>query len=196
VIPNVSVPCGEKGPWKISNFTISKEPTLENLRLMRDGRGIAPGTYTRLTHARRGVVMSDTTAEKLDHYSFVRAARGHCLINGLGIGMCLNAILLKPEVNFVTVVEADQDVIDLVWPHYSQDRCEIVCASAFDYAPPKGIRYGAVWHDIWDAICEDNLPEMHRLHRKYGRKADWQGSWGRDTIEAERRRERDRYWRW
>jgi hypothetical protein len=196
MIPNVSVPPGQKGPWTISQFTIDRTPTVQNMRLMLDGRGVEPGTYTRLSHAARGVVMSDTTAEKRDHYAFVRAARGHCLINGLGLGMCLNAILRKPEVDFVTVVELDQDVIDLVWPTYANEPCEVVHASAFDYQPPKGARYGAVWHDIWDAICEDNLPEMSTLHRKYGRRADWQGSWARDTIERQRRAERNRYWRW
>jgi hypothetical protein len=42
----------------------------------------------------------------------------------------------------------------------------------------KGERYGMVWHDIWDSFCGDNLPEMTRLKRKYGRRADWQGCWG------------------
>lgn len=196
MIPNVTIPEGTKGPWTVSKFEISAEPTIETLRLALDGRGIRPGKYTRLSHKSRGVVMSDTTAEKADHYGFARAAQGHCLINGLGIGMCLNAALQKEQVSFVTVVEIDKDVIDLVWPHYASERCEIVHISAFDYKPPKGVRYGAVWHDIWDAICEDNLPEMHKLHRKYGRRADWQGSWGRGTIESIRRKERNSRWRW
>lgn len=195
MIPNVTIPTGTAGPWTIDKFTITDEPSIANLRLMRDGRGIKPGEYTRLTHAKRGVVMSDTTAEKRDHYAFVRAARGHVLINGLGIGMCLNACLRKPTVTAVTVVEVDADIIGLVGPHYADPRVAIVHASAFDYKPPAGVRYGAVWHDIWDSICEDNLPEMHRLHRKYGRIADWQGSWGRDTIEYNRsRRQRRGYW--
>ena len=194
MIPSVTIPEGKRGAWKVSRFEVSSEPSIENLRLAMQGRAVTPGTYTKLQHDRRGIVMSDTPAEKRDHYAFVRMAKGHCLINGLGLGMCLNAILKKQDVTFVTVVEVDRDVIDLVWPHYSAERCEIVNLSAFDYQPPKGVRYGAVWHDIWDSICEDNLPEMSRLHRKYGRKADWQGSWGRDIIERERRAQRRSLW--
>ena len=91
--------------------------------------------------------------------------------------MVLKNILLKPEVTDVTVVEISQELIDIVAPHYPDERVTFVCASAFDYKPPKGKRYQMVWHDIWDYICADNLPEMTKLHRKYGRRTDWQGSW-------------------
>lgn len=195
MIESVAVPEGAKGPWTISKFVVEKN-CLENLRLALDGRAAMPGEYTKLTCKGRGVVMSDTTAERRDHYPFVTAAKGHCLINGLGLGMCLAAALKKDEVDFVTVVEIDQDVIDLVWPTYKGLRCEVVRSSAFDYQPPKGVRYGAVWHDIWDNICQDNFEEMKRLHRKYGRRTDWQGSWGRPQIERMNREERRNPWRW
>jgi hypothetical protein len=81
----------------------------------------------------------------------------------------------------------------LVWPNYEGQRCEVVCSSALDYKPPKGVTYGAVWHDIWDAICVDNLDEMKKLHRKYGRRADWQGSWCRYECEAQERRDKKHY---
>lgn len=186
LIQTVDVPEGSKGPWTISKFVIPEQPSVALLRMAFDGRGIRPGTYTRLSHKSRGVVMSDTTAEQRDHSSFAWAARGHVLINGLGIGMCLAAALRKDIVTKATVVEIDQDVIDLVGPSYTDPRVEIIHCSAFDYVPPKGVRYGAVWHDIWDEITSDNLPEMHKLHRKYGRKADWQGSWARDLCERNR----------
>ena len=88
----------------------------------------------------------------------------------------------------VTVVEVNQDVIDLVGPHYSAlygaHHVEIVHGDALTYQPPKKVRYGAVWHDIWANICPDNLPEMHKLHRRYGRRSDWQGSWSRHLCEG------------
>jgi len=195
MIPNVDLPENVCGPWSIQKFTVSREPEIWNLRLALDGRGVTPGTYTRLVHAKRGVVMSDTPAEKGDHYRFVCAAKGNVLINGLGLGMCLNAVMQKQAVEHITVVEIDPDVISLVAPHYKNERVAIVNASAFEYAPPKGMRFGAVWHDIWDDMSEDNLPEMHRLHRKYGRFTDWQGSWGRDLIEYRKRQTRNAWWR-
>lgn len=180
MIEQVTVPEGSRGPWTVERFTVTEAAAKhEAMRaIFSGGRGcMRAGTYTALKHARRGTVMSDTHDEMRDHSAPVRMARGHVLINGLGIGVVLGAVLKKPEVTRVTVVELDPDVIALVGPHYACDRLEIVNASAFDYQPPKGIRYGAVWHDIWDAICGDNLAEMTKLKRKYGRRADWQGCW-------------------
>ena len=130
--------------------------------------------------------MSDTPAEQRDHCEAVRRATGSCLLNGLGIGMVLKNILLKDDVTDVTVVEISQDLIDMVSPHYNDPRVTFVCSNAFDYKPPKGKRYNMVWHDIWDYICSDNLPEMTRLHRKYGRRADWQGSWCKRECQRNR----------
>lgn len=195
MIEAVNIPEGQAGQWRIERFEIAGN-SIQAMRLALSGRGVQPGTYTRL---KRGpvVVMSDTHAERRDHIGFVIKARGNVLINGLGIGMCLAAVLRKIEVSGVTVVEASEDVIALVAPSYTVDpRVQIVHASAFDYEPPKDIRYGAVWHDIWDDISADNLPEMVRLHRKYGRRADWQGSWSRELCERQRDqgKRRTRYW--
>lgn len=178
------VPVGESGAWCVEKFTTTpREVSTFNLRESIHGtnRHVEPGSYTRLVRLGgwrgRTVVMSDTRAELLDHYDFVRQATGHVLINGLGLGLCLQMVLAKDDVKRVTVVERSRDVIRLTWPTFMEEpRAGIYHASAFDWQPPRGIRYGAVWHDIWDYICADNLPEMKALHRKYGRRTDWQGS--------------------
>jgi len=172
-LEKVTLPEGQKGPWKIERFTTDFMDFHSALR----GRAVPVGeTYTRVT--RNGyLVMSDTPAEMRDHSTAVWKAKGSCLLNGLGIGMVLKNILLKPEVTDVTVVEISQDLIDLVSPHYADPRVTFVCADALSYKPPKGKRYGMVWHDIWDDICADNLEDMGKLHRKYGRRTEWQGSW-------------------
>mgnify|MGYP001557373850 CR=1 FL=1 len=164
LIPPVSVPEGQRGPWRVDRFEITEEMIKRDA--FRMGRRVPqPGIITRLMHHGE-VVMSDTKAERSDHFAFVMRATGHVLINGLGLGMCLGAVLRKPEVERVTVVEVDDHVIHLVAPTYQGDpRVEIVAASAFDYRPPRGVRYGAVWHDIWTYICTDNLDEMTRLDR-------------------------------
>ncbi len=191
-IPKVSVPEGKIGKWSVERFVIG--PDTPGL-LWYAARGISMphGEYTRLRcEGRDGVTMSDTPTEMDQHLAFVHSAKGHVLINGLGLGMALSAILLpdrKRPVDKVTVVEIEQDIIDLVGPHYLNDpRVEIIHASAFDYQPPNGVRYGAVWHDIWDSICSENLDEMKTLHRRYGRRTDWQGSWGREECEEQVRR--------
>lgn len=178
----VTLPEGQKGQWRIERFTTDRTDFHSLVR----GRGVPVGeTFTR---AMRGgtLVMSDTPAEMRDHWCAVRNAKGSCLLNGLGIGIVLKNILLKTEVTEVTVVEISQDLIDLVAPHYNDPRVTFVCADALEYKPPKGKKYDMVWHDIWDYICADNLDEMSKLHRKYGRRAGWQGSWCKSECQRGR----------
>lgn len=185
LVEKVHVPEGSCGDWAVSRYTVSEAEA--RLSAMLDGRRyVYPGTYAQLTHRGR-IIMSDTPAEMRDHGEPVRRATGSVLINGLGLGMVLGAILAKPSVTDVTVVELAPEVIRLVGPTYADPRLTIVCADAFDWQPPKGKRYDCVWHDIWPDICLDNLAEMTRLHRKYGRRCDWQGSWCRGELQSLRR---------
>lgn len=189
LIEQVTVPEGKRGPWSVERFEVSEEESkFSALRAAMKGRGyVSAGRYTKLLHARRGLIMSDTPDEMRDHRYAVHRAKDHVLINGLGIGMVLGAILKKPEVTKVTVVEICSDLIALVGPHYANDqRVEIINADAYTYQPPKGVRYAAVWHDIWDDIwddlCSANLPLMTKLKRKYGRRTDWQGCWSEGEV--------------
>jgi len=179
---NIMVPNGVSGNWKVETFEVSEESAkFENMRSMfsHSSRGIEAGTYKRLT--RNGiVVMSNTPAELGDHRYFVYIAKKckNVLLNGLGLDVTLAVILESDIVENITVIEKSEDVINLVSSIYLKDsRVEIIHADALEYKPPKGIRYGAVWHDIWDNICEDNLPEMTKLKRKYGRRCDYQECW-------------------
>ncbi len=82
--------------------------------------------------------------------------------------MVLAAVLKKSDVTDVTVVEIDQDVIDLVGSAYAGDRrLAIVNADAFTYQPPKDQQYGMVWHDIWDGIRTANLEQMGATEEEY-----------------------------
>jgi hypothetical protein len=176
----VQIPEAQRGAWRIERFKVDK---FGALRYSLKGRGIPVGEeFTRLMRD-DVLVMSDTPAEMDDHYLAVSKAYGSCLINGLGIGMVLKAVLKKPEVTDVTVVELSCEVLDMVAPHYQDQRVTFVQADALTYKPPPDKRYQMVWHDIWDNICSDNLPQMHTLHRKYARRADWQGSWCRHLCE-------------
>ena len=185
LIPNVSVPEGTSGAWRVEQFTVTQqEAKFGALRaaVAGTGRYVPAGTYTRLIRGST-CVMSDTPDEKRDHYRFVWSAKGHVLINGLGLGMVLGAVLQNPAVTKATVVEISPDVIALVAPSYRDPRVSIVCGDALTIEIEKGAKFGAVWHDIWDNICADNLEAMKTLHRRYGRRAEWQGSWARHLCE-------------
>lgn len=192
MLQKVDLPEISKGPWRIEHFSLSEnEAFVHNLRERH--RSIPAGEqFTRLVRGGT-IVMSDTPAERRDHYSAFRRATGRVLINGLGLGMLLKNILTRNEVTDITVVEISQDLIDLVSPFYSDPRVHYICADALRYTPPKGARYQMVWHDIWDTICADNLTQMQTLHRRYGHRVDWQGSWCRSECEDRRDQNKRRY---
>lgn len=180
------LPVGQSGPWKIEQFTASDVGS--RMSMFREGsRAPRPGTYTRLMRNGK-TIMSDTPAEIRDLYEFEREAHGSILMNGLGLAVAARMALAKPSVKDVTVIEQSADVIALVSPHVQDSRLTIIQGDAYEWQPPKGRRWNVVWHDIWDDICADNLPEMARLHRKYGRRADWQGSWCRWQCQRNARR--------
>lgn len=200
-LAHVEVPEGRRGNVEIRRITASrKDADFNKLRAAISsecGRGVPEGTYTQLL--RNGELwMSDTPDEISDHMHFIGRARGKVLIHGLGIGVCLAPVLSKDEVNSVTVVEIDPDVIALVASTYLErfgERLKIIQADALTQPWPKGERWDTVWHDIWPTICEDNLETMARLHRRFGRRCDWQGSWCRERILYERQRTKDAFWR-
>lgn len=180
------MPDGVSGEWQIETFEIKQPELSELMSKIKTGRGVPPGKYKVL---RRGsvTVMSNTPDEIQDFRHFVSNATGSVLVNGLGLGVLLNALLQKPNITEITVVEKSADVIKLVGETYLKDnRVTIINADAFEFVPPKGKRYNAVWHDIWDYICADNLPEMARLHRKYAKRADYQQSWCKEQCKRGR----------
>lgn len=177
-----NIPDGEIGEARIESFNVDDHGArMSSIR----GSWIVPGEYKRL-YVGGQLMMSDTPSEKRDHRWFIDKERGDVLINGLGLGCCVREALSKDCVNSVTVIEKSRDVIELVGRYFPE--VEIIHSCAFDYKP--SFVYETVWHDIWPDICTDNLTEMHRLHRKYGRKSVWQGSWSRERLEYMRKRER------
>jgi hypothetical protein len=181
----VEVPEGASGMWRVERFEVSEtDAAFSRIRAAATGRerAVPAGVYTRLM---RGpvLVMSDTPAEIRDHLEAIRRASGRVLIHGLGLGMVLKAVLAKPEVTRVDVVEKSEDVIRLVVPTYEVDpRLHIHHGDAFTFRFPPTERFDVVWHDVWDSICADNLPEMATLHRRYGRRTHWQGSWAKELC--------------
>ncbi len=183
----INIPDNKINNWEISTFEVSEQDAdFHNMRAMfkPGSRTIKSGKYKRLTHNGQ-IIMSNTSAEISDHLSFIFRAKKskNVLINGLGLGVALTEILKSEIVENITIIEKSKDVIDLVAPSFESDkRVNIIHADAFEYKPIKGIKYDAVWHDIWDNICADNLPEMTKLHRKYGKRTDWQGSWCKELC--------------
>lgn len=159
----IDVPEGTSGEWRVE-----RHKERQCTRLLRGGR----------------IVMTDLPHELADHHEPVlQAAKrgGQVLINGLGLGVIVQAMLELPRVRHVTVIEKSFDVFLLVAWHYQHrygsDRFTVVRGDAFTWQPPPDEHYTVVWHDIWDSVRGANLGEMNTLRRKYRTRCDWQGSW-------------------
>lgn len=195
---HVTVPVGELDGVRVERFVIP-EHSFENLyNAIHGGRDSRPGEYTRLLVDGR-LWMSDVDAEWRDHLEAVWRIRQpetrRVLINGLGLGMVVQAALDQPHVEHVDVVELDRRVVDLVGPHYLKDpRVTIHHADAYTVTWPANTRWDVAWHDVWKDMNQDNLPLMAKLHRRYGRRVGWQGSWGKEQLEYDRRRDRSYGW--
>jgi len=193
----VDLPEGRKGGWSVERFTVPKPDKVSFQEFMlclhyeAQGRSVPPGTYTRLMRSRNGsqqrdVIMSDTPAEITDHIEFLNMLPllgGRVLVHGLGLGMAIKAALAVESVTHIDVVEIDRDLIDLVGPHYEDERLTIHHGDALKFKWPTGSRWDLVWHDIWDSIDSDNIRDMKWLHRSFGHRCRWQGSWARCYVD-------------
>lgn len=161
----VDMPEGESGKWRVERITVEPNDSALVYYSLK-GRDLQPGTYTRLMHG-GSVVMSDTPAEWRDHRWFIACAEGRVLISGLGIGMVIAALLARPRVERIVVIEKEADVVALVAPSYANERVRIVNADAYTWKPDE--RFDWAWHDIWPSICGDNVEDFGKLRRRYSK---------------------------
>jgi len=161
----VNVPEGKSGKWSIEKFHITeRDAGLHFLRCLINGypeRAVVSGDFTRLVFDNSEIVMSDTPAEINDHLPFISQAHGHVLIAGLGLGFVAEQCALRPEVDSVTVIEIEKDVIALVKDHLAKyDKITIIEGDALDWVADIDGYYNCVWLDIWPSINPDNLKEI------------------------------------
>ena len=200
-----NIPERQDGAWRVERYTVSVDEARRGMLLSAvkgRGRSVPEGTYTRLMRGGT-LVMSDTPDEARDHYEAVRRATGECLVFGLGLGLVVEAMLQKPEVTGVTVVERAPEVIALVAPTLWErwgTRLVVVEGDAMAHRMPRGAgrgpHFGVVWADIWDYICADNLTEMTPLRRYWRPRAAWMDCWARAQCRDMQRawaRERQAY---
>lgn len=165
-------------------------------------RACPPGTYTRLlTPDALGqweVMMTDAPYELRSSRQFYKNAHGNVLVAGLGLGATLPAVLRKTTVATVTVIEKNQDVIDLVYPHLRHglpmryaNKLHVVVGDARTWRPGRrmGPRpYHAIWLDIWPDVSTRNLDEMHMMAERYSKWLNlsdpkcWLGVWEIDRV--------------
>lgn len=220
----------ERGEWRIVRFEIDERASqMEELKasvkaLKHGGVGgnhwTRPGTYTTLHRrkteeeiARHGgpphasvwlPVMSDTYNELDGHSHAIEHATGRVLVHGLGLGCIVSALIEKPDVEHIDVVEVDADVIALVGPVYANHpKVTIHHGSCVAMDWPPNARWDYVWHDIWTFISSRNLHDDEAEHGiSYGRllqmfkdRCDMQMAWAypqAHEMDVQERRENKR----
>lgn len=175
----VRIKYGRSGPWRVAKMDVKFD--LQYLRLWRDGRPPGLGMHTKLVHADRGVVMSDTAPEIDDVLKRADKLHGNLLVTGLGLGLIVRILFeqrVPTNVDKITVVEKDPHVIRLVSPAYAhlRKRLRIVQADAHEWVPDQ--KFDTAWHDIWDVGGDrDDAGVLRRHYRNHVAKGQ-QYAWG------------------
>lgn len=129
--------------------------------------------------------MSMTPSEIESQEIGLAAAYGHTVVLGLGMGWLAGNVAIKPEVDHVTVVERDPDVLALMQtldvfdqlPAEARAKIEIVEADALTWKPPSPV--DTLQADIWERFVEDSkLADVRRMQDNIGAKAVY--FWGQE----------------
>ena len=101
--------------------------------------------YT-ILHCATHHIMSDTTKEYREHQEFFNKAHGDVLVAGLGLGMIHQQLIENDDITSVTIVEKNQEVIDLVWEHcLKNEKFRLVHADIYEWQPDSTWDVG--WFD-------------------------------------------------
>lgn len=111
--------------------------------------------------------MSDTPMEQESMRPVLRRARGNVLICGLGLGMVpLTLLSVNKRVSYITIVENNLEIVDLVWPKVRGDKVRLYVGDCFDIARDVGGRYDYIYVDIWPEILGP-IREAERIHEVF-----------------------------
>lgn len=197
------VPAGTRETARVEHFEITAaEASFVNILRARGYEQVQPGQYARLI-VNGQLVMSDTDYELWTMRDAVRAARGDVLIGGLGLGLVALAILRKPEVHSVTVVEKNADVVALVEDPLrrqltvTQSAGFLVWTADVRTWEPKVFnvhRFDYAYLDIWPNVCVDDYADHVALRRRVRR---WMKKGGKvDSWQFEHLQDLHRTGRW
>ena len=125
-------------------------------------------------------IMQDSQAEYNEHQWLWDNATGHVLIGGLGLGMIHQALIDNPNVTAVTIIEKEQDVVDLVWDHCPKDDTFTLVLADFEtWNPPADSSFDTVWGDTWLVDNSLTMAEYRTLiTNRYSQYTSNIGFWG------------------
>jgi hypothetical protein len=105
----------------------------------------------------------------------IASARGHTAVLGLGMGWCAANVALRDDVERVTIVEHDPDIVALVealgvfeqLPEAARAKIEIVAADALAWRPDAPV--DSLQIDIWaPLVAPDRWAAVRRIQNNVG----------------------------
>lgn len=104
----------------------------------------------------------------------MRTIPSNVLIGGLGLALILHHLTLRKELEKITVIELNKDVIQMVSPYVPNDnRIEIIHGDFFKAVPKlcsEGREFNTIIVDIWageDYECKEDFKNSWMLLNKY-----------------------------
>ena len=175
----VNIPEGTSGDYEVAHYT--SETTNNMWKIYLQMKNETHSSHRVLLKAGCDMpIMQDSEAEYNEHQWLWDNATGHVLVGGLGLGMIHQALIDNPNVTAVTIIEKEQDVVDLVWGHCVKDGTfNLVVADFETWTPPTGSSFDTVWADTWLVDNPLTMAEYYTLiNNKYSSYTTNIGFWG------------------
>jgi hypothetical protein len=169
---NVDIPEGKSGEYSIEHVHEPEGAEFELATARTAMLGGDPGGTVKFDSPTRwhtlhrdgeGVWMKDIPIEQFQMRKHVKEFTGDVLIGGLGLGVVVNHLAARPEIDTITVIEVSQDVINLVEPYLRdpEGKVTVVQADLFEWlAQVEGRECDVFDHaffDIWQTDGEDTF---------------------------------------
>jgi len=125
------------------------------------------------------LLMLNSEAEYEEHQWLWDRMEGDILIAGLGIGMVNEMLVESDDVTSVTIVEKEQDVVDLVWEHCAKDdRFTLIVDDIETWDIPEDSHWDVIWFDSWietNSLSKEEYKVF--LQERYGSYCDELECW-------------------
>lgn len=180
---NIKIPSASKGrfkfsfghfePYELMSYNVQRRLKDSMINISRIGCFDKRFSYPAILEKDR-VWMSITPNEVCTMEEPIRKAKGKVLTLGCGMGYFAYMASLKEDVESVTIVEKEQDVIDLfseyILPQFeTKDKINIVKADAFKYLKTlEDGEFDYCFADIWDGVEDvESYLTVKRLAKRF-----------------------------
>lgn len=187
-IIKTNIPEKENGKWSIRKYTSALHEIYKiyqpdiNFNFIENE---PEQEYTTLIHSEYGVIMIDSAKEYKEHNLLWEKANGNILIGGLGIGMVNEKLITMQNIETITIIEKNIEVIDMVWPFCKKDDRFILIHDDIDtWNIPENKHWNYAWFDTYISnVNVDYCAYNNTLLTKYSSYCDkidfWPGIVGK-----------------